>query len=124
MRSNNITNLLHPATVLLVLAVGYEGARNHPGRYLASTQQDNAVIVGRKRCAIEEKYLHAATVAIMNRNRRPLGNYIKTENSEAKNANGPPPLTDSFERSYVPEVALLAGVAKLAYAADSKSAGT
>ena len=34
------------------------------------------------------------------------------------------PLTDSFERCYVPEVALLAGVAKLAYAADSKSAGT
>ena len=33
------------------------------------------------------------------------------------------PLTDSFERCYVPEVALLAGVAKLAYAADSKSAG-
>ena len=33
------------------------------------------------------------------------------------------PLTDSFERCYVPEVALSAGVAKLAYAADSKSAG-
>jgi hypothetical protein len=33
-------------------------------------------------------------------------------------------LTDSFERCYVPEIALLAGVAKLAYAADSKSAGT
>jgi len=33
-------------------------------------------------------------------------------------------LTGSFERCYVPEVALLAGVAKLAYAADSKSAGT
>ena len=31
------------------------------------------------------------------------------------------PLTDSFERCYVPEVALLAGVAKLAYAADSES---
>ena len=30
-------------------------------------------------------------------------------------------LTHSFERCYVPEVALLAGVAKLAYAADSKS---
>jgi len=30
-------------------------------------------------------------------------------------------LTGSFERCYVPEVALLAGVAKLAYAADSKS---
>jgi len=30
-------------------------------------------------------------------------------------------LTDSFARCYVPEVALSAGVAKLAYAADSKS---
>ena len=34
-----------------------------------------------------------------------------------------PTLTDTFERCYVPELALLAGVAKLAYAADSKSAG-
>jgi len=42
-----------------------------------------------------------------------------TENRESE-----VPLTDSFERCYVPEVALLAGVAKLAYAADSKSAGT
>jgi hypothetical protein len=31
------------------------------------------------------------------------------------------PLTETFERCYVPEVSLLAGVAKLAYAADSKS---
>jgi hypothetical protein len=30
-------------------------------------------------------------------------------------------LTDSFKRCYVPEVALAAGVAKLAYAADSKT---
>ena len=37
-----------------------------------------------------------------------------------KNRDGEVPLTDSFERCYVPEVALLAGVAKLAYAADSK----
>ena len=49
---------------------------------------------------------------------------VKTENLDPKNANGPLPLTDSFERCYVPEVAHLAGVAKLAYAADSKSAGT
>ena len=41
---------------------------------------------------------------------------IRIEESE-------PPLTDTFERCYVPELALLAGVAKLAYAADSKSAG-
>ena len=41
-----------------------------------------------------------------------------TENGDAE-----APLTGSFERCYVPEVALLAGVAKLAYAADSKSAG-
>src|SRR4051812_35833143 len=38
-------------------------------------------------------------------------------------AGSEPPLTDTFERCYVPEVSLLAGVAKLAYAADSKSAG-
>ena len=44
--------------------------------------------------------------------------------SGLKNADPELPLTDSFERCYVPEVALLAGVAKLAYAADSKSAGT
>ena len=43
--------------------------------------------------------------------------------SGTKNREGEVPLTDSFERCYVPEVALLAGVAKLAYAADSKSAG-
>ena len=42
-----------------------------------------------------------------------------TENGDAE-----APLTGSFERCYVPELALLAGVAKLAYAADSKSAGT
>ena len=44
--------------------------------------------------------------------------------SGTKNCEGEVPLTDSFERCYVPEVARLAGVAKLAYAADSKSAGT
>ena len=38
-----------------------------------------------------------------------------TENGEAEVS-----LTGSFKRCYVPEVALLAGVAKLAYAADSK----
>ena len=41
-----------------------------------------------------------------------------TENGDAE-----APLTGSFERCYVRELALLAGVAKLAYAADSKSAG-
>ena len=45
-------------------------------------------------------------------------------NSGPENLENPTPLTDSFQRCYVPEVALLAGVAKLAYAADSKSAGT
>ena len=44
--------------------------------------------------------------------------------SVTANVDSEVPLTDSFERCYVPEVALLAGVAKLAYAADSKSAGT
>ena len=41
--------------------------------------------------------------------------------SGSKNEEAQVPLTGSFERCYVPEVALLAGVAKLAYAADSKS---
>ena len=44
------------------------------------------------------------------------GHFWGTENGEAEVS-----LTGSFERCYVPEVALLAGVAKLAYAADSKS---
>ena len=50
----------------------------------------------------------------------------RTQNgiSDQKNSELSAPLTDSFEGCYVPEVALLAGVAKLAYAADSKSAGT
>ena len=39
----------------------------------------------------------------------------------ATDGEGEAPLTGSFERCYVPEVALIAGVAKLAYAADSKS---
>src|SRR5262245_1354306 len=43
--------------------------------------------------------------------------------SDSENPDDALLLTDSFERCYVPEVALLAGVAKLAYAADSKSAG-
>jgi hypothetical protein len=38
----------------------------------------------------------------------------------SKNREAEVPLTGSFERCYVPEVGLLAGVAKLAYAADSK----
>jgi len=40
--------------------------------------------------------------------------------SETENRESEVPLTGSFERRYVPEVALSAGVAKLAYAADSK----
>jgi hypothetical protein len=41
--------------------------------------------------------------------------------SGSKNRDSEVPLTDSFESCYVPEVALLAGVAKLAYAANSKT---
>ena len=48
----------------------------------------------------------------------------KSGNSGPENSTNPAPLTDSLQRCYVPEVAVLAGVAKLAYAADSKSAGT
>src|SRR6478736_1133129 len=38
-----------------------------------------------------------------------------------QNGDAEAPLTTLFERCYVPEVSLAAGVAKLAYAADSKS---
>ena len=51
-------------------------------------------------------------------------NCTKNGISDSENPDDALLLTDSFERCYVPEVALLAGVAKLAYAADSKSAGT
>ncbi len=48
----------------------------------------------------------------------------KTGQLTLENPKTPTPLTDSFESCYLPKVVLLAGVAKLAYAADSKSAGT
>src|SRR5262245_12810070 len=51
-------------------------------------------------------------------------NCTKNGIADSENPNDALLLTDSFERCYVPELALLAGVAKLAYAADSKSAGT
>ena len=48
-------------------------------------------------------------------------NCTKNGISDSENPDDALLLTDSFERCYVPEVALLAGVAKLAYAADSKT---
>jgi integrase len=53
-----------------------------------------------------------------------LPNCTKTGNSDGENPETDAPLTHSSDRCYVPQVPLLAGVAKLAYAADSKSAGT
>jgi integrase len=52
-----------------------------------------------------------------------LPNCPEKKNLEGESVNGEPPLTDSFQSCYLPKVSLLAGVAKLAYAADSKSAG-
>jgi hypothetical protein len=49
--------------------------------------------------------------------------HLQTQSFKIAGSKTPPPLTGSFERCYVPQVPLLAGVAKLAYAADSKSAG-
>src|SRR5207244_11745954 len=71
---------------------------------------------------------HASAVQRLNKNENLLPKLLpKTDFapfSGSQNREGEVPLTDSFERCYVPEFALLAGVAKLAYAADSKSAGT
>ena len=50
-----------------------------------------------------------------------LPNCTKTGNSEAENPKADVLLTHSSARCYVPKVPLLAGVAKLAYAADSKT---
>jgi len=52
-----------------------------------------------------------------------LPNCTKTGQPPPENSKTAAPLTGSFERCYVPQVPLSAGVAKLAYAADSKSAG-
>ena len=53
-----------------------------------------------------------------------LPNCTETRHSGAENVNAEAPLTDSSDKGYIQFSSLSAGVAKLAYAADSKSAGT
>ena len=53
-----------------------------------------------------------------------LPNCTEIGNSDAEIRNEQPPLTDSSDKGYICFSSLPAGVAKLAYAADSKSAGT
>jgi integrase len=108
------------------------------GAHLAQKGVDMAVIrdlLGHHSVTLTEKYYAhlapsnlASAVQRLNKKENLLPKLLpKTDFapfSGAKNCGGEVPLTDSFDRCYVPEVALLAGVAKLAYAADSKSAGT
>ena len=53
-----------------------------------------------------------------------LPNCTESGNSDAENLNVEAPLTDSSVKGYIQFSLVPAGVAKLAYAADSKSAGT
>jgi hypothetical protein len=120
--------------------VGIHALRHTFGAHLGQRGVDMAIIrdlLGHHSVTLTEKYYaHLAPSSLSKAVRQleivsclnqsvpkivPTG--AKTENLDPKNANGELPLTDSFERCYVPEVTLLAGVAKLAYAADSKSAG-
>ena len=108
------------------------------GAHLAQKGVDMAVIrdlLGHHSVTLTEKYYAhlaasslASAVQRLNKKEDLLPKLLpKTKNapfSGTENGELELPLTDSFERCYVPEVALLAGVAKLAYAADSKSAGT
>ena len=89
-------------------------------------------LLGHHSVALTEKYYAqpgaesslVSAVQRLNKRENLLPNTDFAPFSGTKNHYVEVPLTDSFERCYVPEVALLAGVAKLAYAADSKSAGT
>ena len=53
-----------------------------------------------------------------------LPNCTESGDSGSEILNAQPLLTDSSDKGYIRFSSLLAGVAKLAYAADSKSAGT
>ena len=121
--------------------VGIHALRHTFGAHLAQRGVDMAVIrdlFGHHSVTLTEKYYAHLAPSSMSRavQQLEIGNSlrqlvpktvrtgIRTGNSGLENPTNPAPLTDSFQRCYVPEVALLAGVAKLAYAADSKSAGT
>jgi hypothetical protein len=104
------------------------------GAHLAQKGVDMAVIrdlLGHHSVTLTEKYYAhlapgspASAVQRLNKEENLLPKLLpKTDFapfSGSKNGDGEVPLTDSSERCYVPEVALSAGVAKLAYAADSK----
>ena len=121
--------------------VGIHALRHTFGAHLAQRRVDMAVIrdlLGHHSVTLTEKYYAHLAPNSMSRavQQLEIGNSLKQSvpktvptgtksgNSGPENLKNPAPLTDSFQRCYVPEVALLAGVAKLAYAADSKSAGT
>ena len=121
--------------------VGIHALRHTFGAHLAQRGVDMAVIrdlLGHHSVTLTEKYYaHLAPNSMSGAVQQlEIGNSLKQSvpktvstgtksgNSGPENLKNPAPLTDSFQRCYVPEVALLAGVAKLAYAADSKSAGT
>jgi hypothetical protein len=120
--------------------VGIHALRHTFGAHLAQGGVDMAVIrdlLGHHSVTLTEKYYaHLAPSSLRNAVRQlEIGSCLNQPvpktvpkavtggNPERKNPENSPPLTDSFERCYVPQVPLLAGVAKLAYAADSKSAG-
>src|SRR5262245_20491273 len=124
--------------------VGIHALRHTFGAHLAQRGVDMAVIrdlLGHHSVTLteltEKYYAHLAPSSLSNAVRlleigsclkqsvpKTVPTRTKSGNPGSKSLENPAPLTDSFERCYVPEVALLAGVAKLAYAADSKSAGT
>src|SRR5262245_42283113 len=96
------------------------------GAHLAQTGVDMAVIrdlLGHHSVTLTEKYYAhlapgslASAVQRLNRKENIYQIITKTDFapfSGTKNGDDEVPLTDSFERCYVPEVALLAGVAKL-----------
>src|SRR5437867_1831804 len=121
---------------------GVHTLRHTFGAQLAQKGVDMAIIrdlLGHHSVTLTEKYyahLAPGNLSSAVQKLHPSDAFIKTllpktlpkiENepfSGSKNDESRVTLTGSFERCYVPEVALLAGVAKLAYAADSKSAGT
>jgi hypothetical protein len=117
----------------------YERSARHTfGAHLARKGEDMAIIrnlLGHHSMTLTERYhAHLAssnlslavqklqqTVAfIKNLLPKTLPKIEITPFSGSKNGESEVLLTDSFPRCYVPEVALHAGVAKLAYAADSK----
>jgi len=120
--------------------VGIHALRHTFGAHLAQRGVDMAVIrdlLGHHSVTLTEKYYAHLAPSSMSRavQQLEIGNGLKQSvpktvptgtssgNSGPENLENPTPLTDSFQRCYVPEVALLAGVAKLANAPHSKCGG-